>query len=109
MEAVKQRTVRPKGRPKKKKIVQDSPSISLFSPHGGADVRTQIAIATEEYEALRLYDCLGKQQKEAAEMMGISQQSFSRLLREARKKVSDALVNAKSIRIGGGNYLNKRG
>ncbi|MBD3379080.1 MAG: DUF134 domain-containing protein [Candidatus Omnitrophica bacterium] len=109
MNVNKARPARPKGRPRKKKIVHQSPNIALFSPHGGSDVRTQISIAMEEYEALRLYDHMGKQQKEAAEMMGISQQSFSRILRGARRKVSDAIVNAKSIRIGGGSYLNSTG
>ena len=48
------------------------------------------------------------QQKKASEMMGISQQSFSRIVREARKKLSDAIVNAKIIKIEGGNFINKR-
>ncbi len=62
----------------------------------------------EEFEAIRLHDYLGMQQKAAAEMMGISQQSFSRIVRVARQKVSDAIVNAKIIRIDGGDFISKR-
>ena len=65
-------------------------------------------LAIEEYEAIRLHDHLMLEQKDSAKMMGISQQSFSRLVRKARKKVSDAIVNAKVIKIEGGNFINKR-
>ena len=97
-----------KGRPKKKKIIHQQPSIDHFSPRGRPGRPDESIVAMEEYEALRLHDYLGMQQKEAAQMMGISQQSFSRVVREARKKVSGAIVNAKIIRIEGGDYINKR-
>lgn len=97
-----------KGRPKKKKIIQQQPSIDHFSPRGRPGRPDEAVVAMEEYEALRLHDYLGMQQAEAAKMMGISQQSFSRVVREARRKVSGAIVNAKIIRIEGGDYINKR-
>jgi predicted DNA-binding protein (UPF0251 family) len=62
----------------------------------------------EEYETIRLYDHRGFDQRTAAGMMGISQQSFSLILRRARRKLSDALVNAKSVKISGGDFINKR-
>jgi predicted DNA-binding protein (UPF0251 family) len=97
-----------KGRPKKKKIVQEEPRIDHFSPRGRPGRPDESIVAMEEYEAIRLHDYLGMQQKQAAEMMGISQQSFSRIVRDARRKVSDAIVNAKIIRIEGGHFINKR-
>jgi len=36
--------------------------------------------------------------------MGVSQPTFHRILKEARNKVSDALVNSKAIEIFGGDY-----
>ena len=96
-----------KGRPRKKKIVHQRPTIDHFSPRGRPGRPDEAIVALEEYEAIRLHDYLGMQQKAAAEMMGISQQSFSRIVREARKKVSDAIVNAKIIRIEGGDYISK--
>ncbi|MEA3489163.1 MAG: DUF134 domain-containing protein [Candidatus Omnitrophota bacterium] len=99
--------MRLKGRPKKKKIVQDRPRIDHFSPRGKPGRPDEAIVAMEEYESIRLHDYLGMHQKEAARMMGISQQSFSRIVREARKKVSDALVNAKIIRIEGGHFVRK--
>lgn len=100
--------MRLKGRPKKKKIVQDKPKIDHFSPRGKPGRPDEAIVAMEEYEAIRLHDYLGMRQGEAAEMMGISQQSFSRIVREARKKVSGAIVNAKIIRIEGGHFINKK-
>ena len=97
-----------KGRPKKKKIIHQQPSIDHFSPRGRPGRPDEAIVAMEEYEALRLHDYLGMQQKEAARMMGISQQSFSRVVREARRKVSGAIVEAKIIRIEGGDYISKR-
>ncbi|MGB2601599.1 MAG: DUF134 domain-containing protein [Candidatus Omnitrophota bacterium] len=101
-------TIRLKGRPRKKKIIQEQPRIDHFSPRGRPGRPDESIVTMEEYEAMRLQDYLGMQQKKAAEMMGISQQSFSRIVREGRKKVSDAIVNAKIIRIEGGDYVNKR-
>lgn len=97
-----------KGRPRKKKIVHEQPRIDHFSPRGRPGRPDETVVAMEEYEALRLHDHLGMQQKDAALMMGISQQSFSRIVREARKKVSGALVDAKIIRIEGGEFISKR-
>lgn len=96
-----------KGRPKKKKIVQDGSKTGHFSPRGKPGRPDEMLVAMEEYEAIRLHDYLGMQQKEASEMMGISQQSFSRLVREARKKLADAIVNAKIIRISGGDFISR--
>jgi uncharacterized protein len=97
-----------KGRPRKKKIIHEQPKIDHFSPRGRPGRPDEAVVAMEEYEAVRLHDYLGMQQKDAATMMGISQQSFSRVVRDARKKISDAIVNAKIIRIEGGDFVSKR-
>ncbi|NQT33520.1 MAG: DUF134 domain-containing protein [Candidatus Omnitrophica bacterium] len=96
-----------RGRPRKKKIIHEQPRIDHFSPRGRPGRPDETTVSMEEYEAIRLHDFLGMQQKGAADMMGISQQSFSRIVREGRRKVADAIVNAKIIRIGGGSFINK--
>ncbi len=97
-----------KGRPKKKKIIQQHPSIEAFSPNNRPGSLDEVTLALEEYEAIRLHDHLMLGQKDSAKLMGISQQSFSRIVRSARKKIADAIVNAKIIRIEGGNVINRR-
>lgn len=99
---------RQKGRPRKRKIVHGQPRIDHFSPRGRPGRPDEVVIAVEEYEAMRLADHLGLDQRNAAAMMGISQQSFSRIVRKVRGVVADAIVNAKIIRIEGGDYVNKR-
>jgi predicted DNA-binding protein (UPF0251 family) len=47
---------------------------------------------------------MGLDQRESAKMMGISQQTFSRVLRVARKSLAEALVNGEIIKVGGGHY-----
>ncbi|MFQ5953003.1 MAG: DUF134 domain-containing protein [Candidatus Omnitrophota bacterium] len=97
-----------RGRPRKKKIIREQPRIDHFSPRGRPGRPEESVITIEEYETIRLADQLGLPQKKAAQMMGISQQSFSRIIRNARKMIADAIVNAKIIRIEGGDYINKR-
>ena len=61
-------------------------------------------LAVDEFEALRLKDLLCLEQGVAATRMGISQPTFHRLLLSARKKIADAIVNGKAIRIEGGKF-----
>ncbi|MBF0252913.1 MAG: DUF134 domain-containing protein [Candidatus Omnitrophica bacterium] len=96
------------GRPRKKKIVNGPPRADLFVPNGRPGKIEEVLLNVEEFESIRLGDFLNMPQGEAATGMNISQQSFSRLLKRARNKVSDAIVNAKTIRIEGGDYLDKR-
>jgi len=88
--------------------VHEQPRIDHFSPRGRPGRPDEVIIAVEEYEAMRLADHLGMDQRKSAGMMGISQQSFSRMVRKVRAMVADAIVNAKIIRIEGGDYVNKR-
>jgi uncharacterized protein len=56
----------------------------------------------DEFEALRLADLDGLYQEQAAEKMKISRPTFSRIVDSARRKVADALVHGKALRIEGG-------
>lgn len=97
-----------KGRPRKKKVIHGHPRVERFSPEGRPGQLEEITVKLEEYEAIRLHDLEGKSQTQASQLMEISQQSFSRIVRQARRKISDAIVNAKMIRIEGGDFVNRR-
>ena len=97
--------MRPKGRPKKYRIVKKDPKVVRFSPRGKPGRPEEIDIKMDEFEAIRLVDHLGLKQIEAAKSMRVSQQTFSRILRNARKRLSDAFINGKIIRIQGGFYV----
>ncbi len=60
----------------------------------------KVALGEDEMEALRLSDYEGLYQQECADKMGISRTTFSRLIESARKKIADALLHTKAIRIG---------
>jgi predicted DNA-binding protein (UPF0251 family) len=94
-----------KGRPKKSRLVKYGPRIVLFSPRGKPGRPDEAELAMEEFEAIRLIDWLGQDQKKAAQAMHISQQTFSRVLKKARKSMADALVNGKILKIQGGHYI----
>ena len=94
-----------RGRPKKYRIITQDPKITLFSPRGKPGRPDEVCLNMDEFEALRLSDYMGKGQIEAAKSMHISQQTFSRIIKKARRKLSDSLVNGKIIKIQGGYYV----
>ncbi len=79
--------------------------VTYFKP-AGVPLRhlEDVMLTNEEIEALRLKDVEGLGQSACAKKMEISQPTFFRIIRGARKKSSDAIVNGKAIRINGGNY-----
>jgi predicted DNA-binding protein (UPF0251 family) len=55
----------------------------------------------DEFEAIRLADLEGLYQQQAAEAMGVSRQTFARVVESGRRKVADALVHGKALVIRG--------
>jgi predicted DNA-binding protein (UPF0251 family) len=100
--------MKPKGRPKKYRIVRQDPKISQFSPRGRPGRPDEVNLSIDEFETIRLTEYLGKSQKEAAKSMRISQPTFSRILKKAHKTIADAIVNGKIIKIQGGYYVISR-
>lgn len=58
-----------------------------------------IEVSIDEFEALRLSDLEGFSQIEGAEKMSISRSTFQRLLEQGRRKIIDAILNNKAIKI----------
>jgi uncharacterized protein len=96
--------VKLRGRPKKCRVVKLDPEIVYFSPRGKPGRPDEVEVLVDEFEALRLVDFAKKDQKTAALAMRISQQTLSRIVKRARFKVADSLVNGKILRIQGGKY-----
>lgn len=87
-------------RPRLRRIIKFNPSVTYFKPQG---VPTRflevIVLSSEEAEALRLKNIENLDQIEAAKQMDTSQSTFQRILSTAYKKISDAIINGKAIRI----------
>ncbi len=58
-----------------------------------------VELTTEEVEALRLKNIKDLKQSECAKLMKTSQSTFQRILSSAYKKISEALIKGKAIRI----------
>ncbi|WP_456489275.1 DUF134 domain-containing protein [Caminibacter pacificus] len=59
----------------------------------------KVFLNEDELEAIRLMDYEGLYQEDVAKEMGVSRPTISRILKEARAKIADALLNGKSIEI----------
>ena len=93
-------------RPKKQRKLNEPPFITGFIPENGDFNPAQsITLFFEEYEALKLADYKGLSQLEASKMLDVSRPTFTRIYDSARKKIAQALVEHKRIRIGGGNAV----
>jgi predicted DNA-binding protein (UPF0251 family)/predicted Fe-Mo cluster-binding NifX family protein len=66
---------------------------------------TEAYLTLEGFEALRLADLEGLKHETAAVQMGVSRQTFGRILAQARQSVAEALVNGYALRISGGDYV----
>ena len=62
----------------------------------------EVILGFDEAEALRLADLEGLYQEAAARSMGVSRQTFGRIIETARRKTVDAILNSKALRIDGG-------
>jgi len=92
-------------RPRILRRVWFEPNVTYFKPAGIRMIDLEESIlAVDEFEAIRLKDLEGLEQEEASKKMNISQPTFFRLLDSARKKIADAIVNGKAIKIEGGVY-----
>lgn len=94
-------------RPRKFRRINFNAEVTYFKPAG---IRLQnleeVTLSSEEIEAIRLQSILELNQEEAAKMMQVSQPTYYRMLKEAREKIADALVNGKAIRISNKNKTN---
>ncbi len=88
------------GRKRKKRNIEIDHSKVCFKPCGvRANQLEHIVLYEDEMEAIRLADFKSLYQQESADKMKISRTTFSRLVESARKKIADALLHQKAIKI----------
>ncbi len=90
-------------RPHCPRRIADLPGVVFFKPAGIPlrDLEERI-LPLDQFEALRLADVEGLPQIDAARRMGISRQTFSRILACARQTVATCMTQGMAIRIEGG-------
>ena len=90
-------------RPQCCRRIAGRPIASEFHPAGiPASGLAEIVLALDEFEAIRLADLEGLYQEQAAERMSVSRPTFGRILASAHRKVAEALVHGKTLKIKGG-------
>lgn len=87
-------------RPRIPRCIRFRPDVYYFKPQGiPLRLLEEVILLPDELEALKLYEVDELEQIEAAKKMKISQPTFARLLDSAHKKVTQAIISGKAIRI----------
>ena len=90
-------------RPKCCRRIAGPPGSRMFGPREGGPGQAGLSVLElDELEAIRLADLEGLYQEQAAEHMGVSRQTFGRIVATARRKVAKALVEGTLLRVEGG-------
>ena len=92
-------------RPTKCRKICCLPACSDFGPLTQAlDQDCIITMAVDEYETIRLIDLEDLSQEDCAKQMGVARTTVQRIYNSARKKLAQAIVYSKALRIEGGDY-----
>jgi predicted DNA-binding protein (UPF0251 family) len=85
--------------PKPRKVIFD-PNVTYFKPRAvPLSELTEVDLGVDELEALKYSDLEDLDQIKAAKKMKISQSTFQRILSQARRKITEALIKGKAIKI----------
>ncbi len=88
------------GRPRLKRHINFDANVTYFKPRGVplCDL-DEVSLDKEEVEALRLKNVKDLDQVDCAKKMKTSQSTFQRILSSAYKKLSQAIIEGKAIKI----------
>lgn len=77
-----------------------APGVTYYKPIGiPLKLLDEMVLGIDELEAIRLADAEGLYHKDAAAQMGVSRQTFGRIVGAARGKIAKALTAGKAIKI----------
>ena len=94
------------GRRTQIRFVKNPPNNFYFNAQ--IDDSAVLTLTLAEFEAMRLKHFINLSQEKAANTMGVSQPTFSRILENAHKKVTEALIRGRELRVSGGNINYKK-
>jgi predicted DNA-binding protein (UPF0251 family) len=90
-------------RPKKTRWVKCEPGERCFRPQCKSNKKLEgVSLTIDEFEAIRLADLEGLTQTQVAKQMKVHRSTVSRIIASAHKKIADAFVNIKAVKIEGG-------
>ena len=87
-------------RPVKPRRVSFNPNVTYFKPRAiPLSMLEEVDLGIDEIEAIRICDFKEQSQVEAAKKMKVSQSTLQRILTSAHKKIAEALIKGKAIKI----------
>ena len=90
-------------RPFKNRNITGQPTCVVYKPAGiPARQLEWVKLELDEFESIKLLDHLDYDQAKAAEVMGVSRPTVTRIYASARKKIAKALTQGCAIQIEGG-------
>ena len=98
---------RKRWRPKKLRTINYTPTLTVRQPTDWARDPLVVKLGHDELEALRLKNINGLGVVKGAEQMGISKSLFAKIYNEAVTKVTNALINWRSLHIQVGSLGDK--
>lgn len=92
-------------RPRKCRKVCSMPKNTEFAPRNNCGKDETIVMTIDEYETLRLIDKEGFSQEECGQYMNVARTTIQHVYNKARQKVATALVDGRTLKIEGGDYI----
>lgn len=92
-------------RPKKCRRICALPPNRSFGPLESAPPLPALTMTLDEYECIRLIDLLDRTQEDCAMQMGVARTTVQAVYNAARRKLAQALVEGRRLRIQGGEYV----
>lgn len=80
------------------------PETREFRPAGRTACGAPVILTVDEYEAVRLIDRQGFSQEECSSYMQVARTTVQMIYTSARRKLAEALVDSRPLRIEGGDY-----
>ncbi len=91
-------------RPTKCRIICRFPQTLEFIPAKDGDGKEPVTLTVDEYETIRLIDREGLSQEQCSQRMQVARTTAQKIYDSARKKLADALVDGRPLKIEGGEY-----
>lgn len=91
-------------RPVKCRRVCCLPRTQEFAPVNGCCGMAPVELTVDEFETIRLIDKEGLSQEECSVRMEVARTTVQQIYTSARRKLADALVDGRVLKIGGGEY-----
>ncbi|MCT4591828.1 MAG: DUF134 domain-containing protein [Candidatus Gracilibacteria bacterium] len=80
-----------------KRIIKGKVSAGFFEVKNSK--KDPVVLSCDEFEAIRIVEKQGMKLQDASSKMGISKSTMHRILKSARGKLADAIVDGRSIKI----------